>query len=490
MPNIENRTIYCSDNLPVLREIDSNSIDLIYLDPPFAKNETFVGSNKKIEEIKMWFVDLQQRQNIFKDENFDEVFRDTPMIEDVFGENDIQREHYSQIDTYNHELIAYFDSIRTSAKKGIFYYLIFMTIRLIEMHRILKDSGSVYLHCDPTASHYLKVILDKIFGHNNFRNEIVWGYKTGGTPSISGAFARKHDTILFYSKGANFFSAIKQKSYVQTLPEPHTESGKQLAVQRDAIGKYRMVTMRDWWINSGVDSEYDIKALYRNDQERTGYPTQKPLALLERIINASSNEGDMVLDPFCGCATTCIAAEKLGRQWIGIDKSKIAYYMVYWRAHNEGIGTKAQPDLFGRNIRLVDTPEEFPVRTDKERTLFYEVKSRSELKKKVTRTMSPEYKKEAIDFLYEEQAGICNGCDQYMRKVDLTIDHIVPFSHEPNNDIDNLQLLCYRCNNWKRQGDMTQLVQTLYDRNVISVGTAEKQMKRYLGELDKKLPEN
>jgi len=179
--NVPHRTIYCHDNIDVLCTINNECIDLIYLDPPFAKNETFIGSNKRIEEIKAWFIDLQKTQNLFQAEDFDEIFRDTPVLEDVFDENDIQREHYSQIDNYNHELIAYFDSIRKSAERGIFYYLIFMTIRLIEMHRILKSTGSLYLHCDPTASHYLKTILDKIFGHKNFRNEIVWCYKFGGS---------------------------------------------------------------------------------------------------------------------------------------------------------------------------------------------------------------------------------------------------------------------------------------------------------------------
>jgi len=198
----------------------------------------------------------------------------------------------------------------------------------------------------------------------------------------------------------------------------------------------------------------------------------------------------MVLDPFCGCATACIAAEKLGRQWIGIDKSKIAYYMVYWRAYNEGIGTKAQPDLFGRNIYLIDNPHDFPTRTDKkDEPLFYEVKSRAELKPKkyTSKNMPEKYKKEAIDLLYEEQVGMCNGCDQYKRKVELTLDHIEPWSDTHNNDIDNLQLLCYLCNNWKRKGTMAELIQKLYDENVIPTGIAEKQMKRYKGKLQKRV---
>jgi len=161
----------------VLRTINNECIDLIYLDPPFAKNETFIGSNKRIDEIKAWFIDLQETQNLFQEENFDEIFRDTPVIEDVFGENDIQREHYSQIDNYNHELIAYFDSIRKSAERGMFYYLIFMTIRLIEMVRKLQITARLYIHCETTFNQYLKTILDKINRHKKIRYDVVWHYK-------------------------------------------------------------------------------------------------------------------------------------------------------------------------------------------------------------------------------------------------------------------------------------------------------------------------
>ena len=172
--NIPNQTIFCRDNIDVLRNINSECVDLIYLDPPFAKNETFVGSNAKVQEIKKWFLDLQDKQGKFSDVDFDDIFKDSARFKDIWNESDVQRAHYSQIDNYNHELVAYFESVRKSATTGAFYYLIFMTIRLIEMHRVLKDTGSIYLHCDPTMSHYLKVIMDKIFGVDNFRNEIVW----------------------------------------------------------------------------------------------------------------------------------------------------------------------------------------------------------------------------------------------------------------------------------------------------------------------------
>ena len=196
---------------------------------------------------------------------------------------------------------------------GIDGYLDFMFPRLSAMRKLLKPTGSLYLHCDPTASHYLKLMMDDIFGKANFRNEIVWCYRGGGVPR--NAFARKHDVILFYTKtGSNKFS----KQF-----RPYSEASTQLVKSksgRSVDGKVRDLdrgaSMEDWWS--------DINSLQTWSAERTGYPTQKPLALLERIIKASSNTGDIVLDPFCGSGTSGVAAVSLGRCWIGIDSSSTA----------------------------------------------------------------------------------------------------------------------------------------------------------------------
>ena len=255
-----------------------------------------------------------------------------------------------------------------------------------------------------------------------------------------------------------------------------TEADRERIEQQLAKGK----VPTDWWADGFLTN---ISAWRK---QLTGYPTQKPLALLKRIIKASSNEGDVVLDPFCGCATTCVAAEHLHRHWIGIDWNIQAYYMIYYRAHTEGIITAEQLFVLDRALKLETNP--IPRTDSKTEPLFYEVKSRAELKpKKYTRNMNAQYRKEAIDLLYEEQTGICNGCDAYLRKADLTLDHIAPWSDTHNNDIDNLQLLCYRCNNWKRTGTMIDLVQMLYDRDVIPYGVYEKQMKRYKGTIQKRL---
>ena len=203
--------------------------------------------------------------------------------------------------------------------------LAYMAIRLIECHRILKGSGSIYLHCDPTMSHYLKTTMDCIFGEKNFQNEVVWCY--GGTGRSERRFRRKHDVILFYSKGPDHFFSFEGASR-PVNPEfvgrynKVDDQGKRYARIRNRKGVYSNVYLNnvmreDWW---------DIP--FVRGKESTGWPTQKPLALLNRIIKASSKEGDLVLDPFCGCATTCVAAEHLGRKWIGIDVSPEAHKLV------------------------------------------------------------------------------------------------------------------------------------------------------------------
>ena len=293
--NIKNRTIFCNDNLDVLKGINSNAVDLIYLDPPFNKKKTFaapIGSNAEGAE-------------------FDDIFR----LEDI------KAEWIQTIEQDNEALYNFINGIKLIEGKTSynFCYLCYMAIRLIECHRILKATGSIYLHCDPTMSHYLKLVLDCIFGELNFQNEIVWGYRTGGVSKKH--FLRKHDVIFYYAQNA-------KKNYFQPLTEKIIYEKPFFTSKKDEEGNlYADVYVRDIW--------NDIKPVINVSSERTGYPTQKPLALLERIIQTSCPEAGIVLDPFCGCATTCVAAEKLSRKWIGIDVSHKAYELVQKRLKKE-----------------------------------------------------------------------------------------------------------------------------------------------------------
>ena len=258
-----NRTLYQGDNLPFLRAIGSQSIKLIATDPPFNK-----------------------------DRNFGDAFRDR-----WSWEADVPDEWRDTIKRNHPALWSVIEIARLTADENMGAYLCWLAIRLLEMRRILRDDGSLFLHIDHTTYAYVKLLLDAIFGAANFRNEIVWYYKTGGVSKRW--FGRKHDTILFYSKTGRYaFHPQREKSYLS-----HKYGFSNIELGEDKNGVYRMAAMRDVW---------DIPALRGNQPEATGYPTQKPLALYERIIKAASNEGDIVLDPFCGSGTTVVAAERLG----------------------------------------------------------------------------------------------------------------------------------------------------------------------------------
>ena len=328
--NVKNRSLFCSDNLDILKNINSNCIDLIYLDPPFNKKKKFSASIGSIAEGASFL--------------------------DVFKEKDVKEEWIQTIKEDNPDLYELLMSVKKwgdrSNSSYNFAYLAYMAIRLLEMRRILKDTGSLYLHCDPTMSHYLKLLLDIIFGEDCFRNEIVWGYRGGGVPT--GAFARKHDIILFYTKERSVFN----RQYVE-----YSEASKHLVRSKGGVsidGKKRDLergaAMPDWWT--------DINSLQTWSRERTGYPTQKPLKLLERIVSTSSYEGDIVLDPFCGCATTCVAAEKLRRKWIGIDVSVKAYEIVKKRLVKEITSSELSLD----SQKDVHFSTSSPRRTDTEAT--------------------------------------------------------------------------------------------------------------------------
>ena len=353
--NLQNRTIYIKDNLDILRGVDSKCIDLIYLDPPFNTKKTWhapIGTTAEGASFK-----------------------------DKYTRQDIKEEWLETIKENNDELYSFLHGIKGIGPKGQgdedynFCYLSYMAIRLIQCHRILKDTGSIYLHCDPTMSHYLKIVMDCVFGEKNFRNEIVWGYHGPGSPKMR-QFNRKHDIILWYSVGKKWiFNAkavrIPYKDPKQT-PRRAFDTG-------DSFTKENIERMREkgkipetWWvpqyhtiIQDGRTKEVSngLRVAVRSKSERLGYPTQKPLKLLERIIKASSNEGDVVLDPFCGCATTCVAAERLNRQWVGIDISIKAYELVKKRLTDEvNFG-----NVIFKNINEIHCLLSPPKRTDLEK---------------------------------------------------------------------------------------------------------------------------
>ena len=310
--NIKNRTIFCRDNLDILRGINSNSVDLIYLDPPFNKKKEFtapMGSSAEGASFRDWFKEEDVKDEWLQTikEDYDGIYQFLTSVRNLSSFQSHKNKHY----LYN------------------YCYLCYMAVRLIEMHRILKDTGSIYLHCDPTMSHYLKILMDLIFGEKNFRNEIVW-YYTRMSARNQRQLSKAHDIIFWYSKSGYWVFNIDNIRLPYSKGSKNRE-GYTLNKLGSGYSKEGITVLNP----KGKFPEDWINIPYLRGKERTGYPTQKPLKLLERIVKASSNEGDVVLDPFCGCATTCIASEKLNRQWIGVDISIKAYDLVRERLKNE-----------------------------------------------------------------------------------------------------------------------------------------------------------
>ena len=323
-------------------------------------------------------------------------------------------------------------------------FLCFMAVRLLEMRRLLKPNGSIYLHCDPTASHYLKAVMDAIFGRKQFRNEIVWCYRKWSVEA--GQFVKNHDVILFYALGRGGHTFNPQ--FVD--PSPGTmkrwKGKRQKAVFVDGV---RQATSSDEKALSPCPDWWEISILNPNAKERTGYPTQKPLELYRRIIRASSNKGDVVVDPFAGCATTCVAAEQLGRKWAGIDIWDNAKQVILDSLEREelletGHSAQGQGLLFANDIHFLDVP---PVRNDDGDAAapFLRVKQR------VKEPSGPRWTRaQMYEHLLEQHGAVCQGCD---RPFDdpryLELDHNTPRADGGWNHISNRILLCGPCNKLK-----------------------------------------
>lgn len=317
--------LYYGDNLEVLRNyIPDESVDLIYLDPPF---------NSKAD-YNVLFREPTGEPSKAQITAFEDTWHWTEETEKTFHEI---------VQTAPGQVVDMLQAFRNFIKRNdMMAYLTMMCARLLELKRVLKPTGSIYLHCDPNASHYLKVLMDTIFGHKNFRNEIVWCYKdpSGKTERY---FRRKHDVILFYSKSDEY------RFYADAVRIPYSERTRKqiergnISFGRKAKGNPLGKVPEDWW---------EIPIINSQAKERLGYPTQKPEKLLERIILASSKEGDVVLDPFCGCGTTIAVAQRLNRHWIGIDITHLAINLIKWRLKNT-FGLDA-----GKDYKVIGEPKD------------------------------------------------------------------------------------------------------------------------------------
>ena len=412
-------SLYYGDNLTVMREhVPDESVDLVYLDPPFNSNASY----------NVLFKERTGEESPAQIRAFTDTWEWTQETERTYEQDIIVN---AAVPTAVKEMIGAFRQF--IGNNAMMAYLVMMAPRLVELHRVLKPTGSIYLHCDPTASHYLKILMDTVFGKQNFRSEIVWR-RNNAHNKTSKQYGPIHDTILFYSKGENFFFSPGvrplMRGYVREwftgkdeighyrtnmLTGPGTRTGPSgnawrgfdptsvgrhwaipaslhallpaeasawttqqmldalddkgfIYIPRDGAGqpKYKQYvsegySYQDIWAyqpyteGTLYESEgcidADVKWLER-DQERLGYPTQKPVGLLSRIISSSSQSGDVVLDPFCGCGTAVAAAEKLGRRWIGIDITHLAVALMKNR-----LKTTFNIDA-GKDYRVVGEPED------------------------------------------------------------------------------------------------------------------------------------
>ena len=447
------RTLFIRDNLEVLRGLPDKSVDLVYIDPPFNSNKNYgapIGSRAA-------------------GANFKDVWHLSDTDDAWWGE--LSDRHPSL-----YEVIHAVGLVNGDKDKA---YLIYMAMRLLELHRVLKDTGSIYFHCDQTMSHSIKLVMDAVFGKKNFRNEIIWRRIQGAAKTSQFKiknYGKNSDTILFYSKSGSWSfngEEIKtpySKEYIEEkfkwkdskgiyqrrspfrskglgerpnlcytykgFKNPHPsgwKTSKKKLAEIDRAGDIE-ITGNKIYRKLRLESAKGIPVnnIWANisqsmGKERTGYPTQKPLALLERIIKASCPPGGIVLDPFCGCATACIAAEKLGRKWIGIDLSPKAGELVKSRAKTE---LEGQLKLF---------PMEITVRKD------LPVKN------------APRPSKNIKLRLYGKQKGYCNGCGHHFEFRHFHKDHVVPLSRGGQDTNSSLQLLCGHCNSAKGSQSMAYL---------------------------------
>lgn len=492
-PNFENRTLYYGDNLPALRRMNSESVHLIATDPPFKKQRGFFSEAGGYDDRWTWQKDilgLDRKGNAVAenhDDWIDQIQDDWPGAWKVI------------------------DTARAVYGDDMGAFLCWLGVRLMEMRRILRDDGSIYLHIDHTAHAWVKALMDSVFGAANFKSEIVWRRTT--SHSDAKGLGSVHDSILFYTKSSeSTWNPIFQPldpEYVENYyrykdpdgrrfmsadlsgagPGPKRNFGERGEIappkdrhwMHDDAGITRLLLEnRIFWTRNGVprlkvylderpgtpadDVWVDILPLRSWHKERRGYPTQKPLALYERIIQASSNPGDIVLDPFCGCATTPVAAERLGRQWVGMDIWEKAYTEITnrLREYNILVDDTEQEGQFNDNgmlqfteyrLTLIDNREkgeEFPARTDDNEVAAPSLNLKRRRPTEPWQQLSNALMRRILNVAQQRNGLVgCAGCGRLLEPDFFHLDHISPKSQGGENYITNRILICAPCNSRK-----------------------------------------
>lgn len=440
--NFLDNTLYEMDNLVVLRGMNSETVDLIATDPPFnTKRNRSTTAGHYVDNWK---------------------WGDTGILPDQWKWNEVHPKWLEEIKDNHNALYYAIDAAKHCQGEDTAAFLCFLSVRLLEMHRILKPMGSIYLHCDSTASHYIKMCMDAIWGKKNFRNEIVWKKYGGHKNTAKLKFTTENDTLFFYSGSDTYnFNQIFRPLSEQTIKSEYKhvdENGRRYSIPRGR--KFRQGVVKRVYLDThpgvAIGNLWTEKELTMQgrDDERTGSPDQKPLALYERIIEASSDEDDLVLDPFCGCATTIIAAKNLNRRWIGIDRRKDARYHIITRLMGIDRKERKRLEKYATDKEWLDKqmqPYEMHYQTEPPKRTDEDKQSSPKLDNVYsTEPENPLTHAEMHEILVNQFGLKCWGCNFIPPdKRYLHLDHIIPKTDGGTNHIDNRALLCQPCNTKK-----------------------------------------
>ena len=482
--NAINRGVYIADNLDFLRSLNDECIDLVLIDPPFSKNDTFVSDRLKPpladreREIEQR---LLARWGISADADARKIGMMLPEgseagFADIWSwERDIHEEWLKELEGNFEGLHRAIGAARYLHSDAIAAYMCYMAVRIIEIHRILKPAGTLYLHCDGTANSYIRQLLDGVFGAANFRNELIWHY--GKMSNAKRNFPKNHDTIYRYSKGAQpVFSPIPGGDSEYRTRFQRYLTGNQVLYGTVKDSADKLITGRikkrerelqrpldDDDVLFDFDEEFKTQSdvIYQsiikgNAPEKTGYPTQKPIALAERLVAASSRPGDVVLDCFAGCAYAAIAAERLERRWIACDFNPRAWTVLKRQFNKPQLAllrcnddTTGQAVLGNEPVVTVHGPNELPVRTSPDREAPPRPRDLPEPAFKIPASIIPE--REMLEKLLEfsdYQAWCCGFANRRANGTvirttrNFHLDHLQPESKEGSHQITNRAPMC------------------------------------------------
>ena len=481
--NAINRGVYISDNLPFLRSLNDECIDLVCIDPPFAKNDTFVKDDDRLrppltEDELSTERRLMQHWGIGDPKSADEAGVAHPEVvkagfKDIWSwSNDVHEEWIDSIERDYAGLSKLIDATRHVHGDGTAAYLCYMAVRLIEIHRVLKPTGSLYLHCDHTANGYIRQLLDGVFGPDNFRNEIIWHYNKW--TNTANCYQQNHDTIFWFVKTqrAPYFKqygapTARMERLRRTGYNTGSSDGKKIlrvydrVKAREQIRKAEAEGRTVYYVDTPLEGVrmpdvWDISVLNGQSKERTGYSTQKPWVLAKRIIEGSTRPNDVVLDCFAGCAYAAIAAEKTDRRWVACDINPRSWTVVKRQfAKPQLVQLRCEDTVTGQQVMssepvvTVHGPGELPVRTSADSIAQPQDFELPERKFKVPASIIPEREMlERLLQISDYKAWCCgfanrrpNG-DVVRTSRNFHLDHIDPKSKQGSNDILNRAPMC------------------------------------------------